>query len=56
MIVRKTLEQAKAVGGRFDRAKFESFTDADPPRQIVIKAWSLARTSCAVSGGTAAPA
>src|SRR3954463_8556301 len=34
MIVRKTLEQAKAEGGRFDRAKFESFTDADIERMI----------------------
>src|ERR671917_382319 len=34
MIVRKTLEQAKAEGGRIDRAKFESFTDADIERMI----------------------
>ncbi|MGE3782356.1 MAG: helix-turn-helix domain-containing protein [Alphaproteobacteria bacterium] len=34
MIVRKTLEQAKAEGGRFDRAKFESFTDDDIERMI----------------------
>jgi putative transcriptional regulator len=34
MIVRKTLEQAKAEGGRFDRAKFDSLTDADIERMI----------------------
>ena len=34
MIVRKTLEQAKAEGGRFDREKFDSFTDADIERMI----------------------
>jgi putative transcriptional regulator len=34
MIVRKTLEQATAEGGRFDREKFDSFTDADIERMI----------------------
>jgi putative transcriptional regulator len=34
MIVRKTLEQAKAEGGRFDKEKFDSFTDADIERMI----------------------
>jgi len=35
MIVRKTLEQIKAEGGgRFDREKFKSFTDADIERMI----------------------
>jgi putative transcriptional regulator len=34
MITRKTLEQAIAEGGRIDRAKFESFTDADIERMI----------------------
>lgn len=35
MIVRKTLEQIKAEGGgRFDKEKFESFTDADIERMI----------------------
>jgi putative transcriptional regulator len=34
MIVRKTLEQAKAEGGRFDKAKFDSFTDADIEQMI----------------------
>lgn len=35
MIVRKTLEQVKAEGGgRFDKAKFDSFTDADIERMI----------------------
>ena len=34
MIVRKTLEQAKVEGGRFNRAKFESFIDADIERMI----------------------
>lgn len=34
MIVRKTLEQAKAEGGYIDREKFDSFTDADIERMI----------------------
>ena len=34
MIVRKTLEQAKAEGGRFNKEKFDSFTDADIERMI----------------------
>src|SRR4051794_11705323 len=34
MITRKTLEQAIAEGGYIDRAKFESFTDADIERMI----------------------
>src|SRR5712691_12793900 len=35
MIVRKTLKQVMAEGGgRFDREKFESFTDADIERMI----------------------
>ena len=34
MIVRKTLEQAKAEGGYIDREKFDSFTDADIERLI----------------------
>lgn len=34
MIVRKTLEQAKAEGGYIDRKKFDSFTDADIERMI----------------------
>src|ERR1700704_4840467 len=34
MIVRKTLAQAKAEGGYFDREKFDSFTDADIERMI----------------------
>jgi DNA-binding transcriptional regulator YiaG len=34
MIVRKTLEHAKAEGGRFDKEKFDSFTDADIERMI----------------------
>jgi len=35
MIVRKTLEQVKAEGGgRFDKEKFDSFTDADIERMI----------------------
>ncbi len=35
MIVRKTLEQIKAEGGgRFDKEKFDSFTDADIERMI----------------------
>ena len=34
MIVRKTLEQAKAGGGRFDKEKFDSLTDADIERMI----------------------
>jgi putative transcriptional regulator len=35
MIVRKTLKQVLAEGGgRFDREKFESFTDADIERMI----------------------
>lgn len=34
MITRKTLAQAIAEGGRIDRKKFESFTDADIERMI----------------------
>lgn len=35
MIVRKTLQQVKAEGGgRFDKEKFDSFTDADIERMI----------------------
>jgi DNA-binding transcriptional regulator YiaG len=34
MITRMTLEQAIAKGGYIDRAKFESFTDADVERMI----------------------
>ena len=35
MIVRKTLAQVKAEGGgRFDKEKFDSFTDADIERMI----------------------
>jgi DNA-binding transcriptional regulator YiaG len=35
MIVRKTLEQVKAEGGgRFDKEKFDSLTDADIERMI----------------------
>lgn len=34
MIARKTLQQAIAEGGYIDRAKFESFTDADIERMI----------------------
>ena len=34
MITRMTLERAIAAGGCFDRAKFESFTDADIERMI----------------------
>ena len=34
MIVRKTLKQAIAEGGHIDRAKFDSFTDADIERKI----------------------
>lgn len=34
MIVRKTLKQAMAEGGRFDKEKFDSFTDADIERMI----------------------
>ncbi|MBV9152424.1 MAG: helix-turn-helix domain-containing protein [Alphaproteobacteria bacterium] len=34
MIVRKTLEEPKAEGGRFDKETFDSFTDADIGRMI----------------------
>lgn len=34
MIVRKTLKQAKAEKGYFDKEKFDSFTDADIERMI----------------------
>ncbi len=34
MIVRKTLKQAVTEGGRFDKEKFDSFTDADIERMI----------------------
>ena len=34
MIIRKTLEQAKAEGGFIDREKFDGFTDADIERMI----------------------
>src|ERR1700676_3651797 len=34
MIVRKTLEQAKAEKGYIDREKFDSFTDADIDQMI----------------------
>jgi putative transcriptional regulator len=34
MITRKTLEQAKAEKGYFDKEKFDSFTDADIERMI----------------------
>lgn len=34
MIVRKTLEQAKAEGGFINKEKFDSFTDADIERMI----------------------
>src|SRR5579863_19690 len=34
MTVRKTLKQAVAEGGYFDKEKFDSFTDADIERMI----------------------
>jgi hypothetical protein len=34
VIIRKTLQQANLEGGRFDREKFDSFTDADIERMI----------------------